>query len=271
MPATTPPCPPADRSDRPLAAPADPPGRRVLERSFASVEAGALWDGVRAESDAVLRAGGVFVLLARGAAAVGDPALLAPAEVQRRARLRRRRDGEQLVLGRTLIHRLVAPAGADGPCSLEYGAHGKPFLRGAAEFNLSHSGAVVACALCARGPVGIDVEAFEHLREIDELLPRILHPRERQALDAAPAAQRRALFERCWTRKEAVVKFLGAGLVQDLCAIDVQPADEQPGLEAPAHVQLADLDARACTITGAVAMPAGTRLLAVRLLDLAHA
>jgi hypothetical protein len=36
-------------------------------------------------------------------------------------------------------------------------------------------------------------------------------------------------------------------------------------------VQLADLDARACTIAGAVAMPAGTRLLAVRLLDLACA
>jgi 4'-phosphopantetheinyl transferase len=243
------------------------PVHPLLHVSLASVDRGALWGAVRAASDAVLDAGGVFVLLVHESTDIGDARLLAAVDERRRLRLRRARDREQLVLGRTLVHHLAAPPGASGPCRLEFGSHGKPYLDGAAHFNLSHSGAVVACALSLRGPVGVDVEAFERLASTDGLEARILHPHERRALDAAPPPLRRPLFERCWTRKEAVIKATGAGLAHDLRAIDVRPAQDDPLIEHPVPVRLADLDARRCGIAGAVAMPAGTRELAIRVLD----
>lgn len=102
------------------------------------------------------------------------------------------------------------------PCSRCGGAHGKPYLLGdhGLEWSMAHSGDLVLYAV-SDAPVGIDVERTVGAAEADAL-SGVLHPLERQALAALPAAERALAFSQCWTRKEALLKGLGVGLNESL-------------------------------------------------------
>ena len=79
------------------------------------------------------------------------------------------------------------------------------------DFSISHCKNAIAVALYDR-PVGVDVESFRHAEE--PLLKRTMNPEEqaevRNATDPTEA------FTRLWTRKEAVLKLRGTGLVDNL-------------------------------------------------------
>jgi phosphopantetheinyl transferase len=80
----------------------------------------------------------------------------------------------------------VAAAPLD-PARLCFPEGGKPYAEGGPEFSIAHCASRVAVALCAHGPVGIDVEE-----------------------SAQPARPRASLED--WTATEAVLKALGRGL-----------------------------------------------------------
>jgi 4'-phosphopantetheinyl transferase len=56
---------------------------------------------------------------------------------------------------------------------------------------------------------------------------------EREYLAGQPTQHRPAVFFRCWTRKEAVLKACGVGLATKLEELDVHP--ELPGAAEVAH------------------------------------
>ncbi len=165
----------------------------------------------------------------------------------------REEDRRRAVLAHGLLRRLVsaclgvAPAdiAIDRTCA-NCGAadHGKPTLAGVAasarpplQFNLAHSGSVVAVALA--GPdteVGIDVEAIQPEMRWSTIRRHVFSDAEWDETGAAddPTAERFAL----WARKEAAAKTTGHGLAIDLRHVQISgPAD--PGgfragrLEAP--------------------------------------
>ena len=82
------------------------------------------------------------------------------------------------------------------------------------DFSISHCKNAIAVVLSDR-PVGVDVESFRHAEE--PLLKRTMNPEEqaevRNAADPAEA------FTCLWTRKEAVLKLCGTGLVDDLHSV----------------------------------------------------
>ncbi|WP_328718500.1 4'-phosphopantetheinyl transferase superfamily protein [Streptomyces sp. NBC_00247] len=84
-------------------------------------------------------------------------------------------------------------------------------------------------AVCADTSVGIDVEA---LRPVDAegLADVVLTARERAHVLGVPDGPARAQRHlRCWTRKEAVVKAAGSGLLgADLTRLEVRPEDPGP-------------------------------------------
>jgi len=95
----------------------------------------------------------------------------------------------------------------------EYGEHGKPFIVGHPEiyFNMSHCCEAVVCALSDH-PVGVDVESVRKLSE--SLVRYTMNEHEvRQILSAEQPALE---FTRVWTRKEAVVKWSGRGIGDDM-------------------------------------------------------
>ena len=95
--------------------------------------------------------------------------------------------------------------------------NGKPYAKNAdIEFNLSHSGDMVACALSEK-PIGVDIEK---MRDIDDkLIKYICTENELEYVYSAPALKLKRFFE-VWTAKEAYFKCLGSGIT-DIKSIDV--------------------------------------------------
>lgn len=97
---------------------------------------------------------------------------------------------------------------------LSFDGNGKPrWPHHAGDFNLSHTHALIACAVTDTGRVGIDCE---HIRAIPtvQLLRRIASPRE-----DVPANADALTFFRLWTQKEAVIKAEGNGGVWDMTRV----------------------------------------------------
>lgn len=186
-----------------------------------------VYDRLLAEGRRVLAARRVAVLLLPADAPLPTTQGLTAAEAAANARLQHREDRQAHSLGRMLTRWLCYGDGRRVP--FQYGPEGKPFLPGAPGFNLSHSGGWLALVLGDSSDLGIDIEAGARLGDGADLVPRVLHPLEAAAWRAAP--DRRSLFLRAWTRKEALLKAKGTGTLDDFPTIDTRLADETPHLD----------------------------------------
>ncbi|HEX8988369.1 MAG TPA: 4'-phosphopantetheinyl transferase superfamily protein [Rhodocyclaceae bacterium] len=182
---------------------------------------------------------GVRVLAARLDLAAADVAALAarlsPEEVERAQRCRFPRDRRRYVVARAHLRRLLGerlgiPAEA---VRLAGGEHGKPCLGGdqAASgwhFNLSRCGELALFALARDRRVGIDLEAVREVRGADHIVEHFFSRRERAAYRTLGAGDKLRGFLNCWTRKEAFVKAVGAGLAYPYDCFDVSLAPGEP-------------------------------------------
>lgn len=106
-----------------------------------------------------------------------------------------------------------------------FGPHGKPCLSAPANphrlrFNLSHSAELAVVALCRGREIGVDIEKVDPGFDVEEFAHHVLSDREKIALHRSRPDQVRA-FYRIWTRKEALLKAIGTGLVDDLRMVHV--------------------------------------------------
>ncbi len=112
--------------------------------------------------------------------------------------------------------RVIACLGKPIPLGMEYGKHGKPYLAGRPfYFNLSHSGSYVCCGVAGE-EIGVDIQRMEKVsgERLDRIAGRFFCRREQEALSACPGEEeRRELFYRLWTRKEAYGKLTGEGIL----------------------------------------------------------
>ncbi|WP_441245329.1 4'-phosphopantetheinyl transferase family protein [Kitasatospora sp. McL0602] len=92
-------------------------------------------------------------------------------------------------------------------------------------YNLSRSGPHWLLGITAGYQLGVDLEASLNFVDAEQVAPMVLSASELAHLRAQPDEDRRfAEFLRCWTRKEAVLKASGIGLMADVSSVDVQPA-----------------------------------------------
>ncbi|MGK4582325.1 4'-phosphopantetheinyl transferase family protein [Kitasatospora sp. HPMI-4] len=95
-------------------------------------------------------------------------------------------------------------------------------------YSLSRSGPHWLLAVTSGFQVGVDLEDMPGV-ETAEVGPIVLSDAELAYLDAQPDPDRRlSAFLRCWTRKEAVLKASGVGLIADVRAVEVQPQAAGP-------------------------------------------
>lgn len=202
-----------------------------------------LWFTIRSRCEGALVDGQAFVVVLKNGHFFAEHELLSAQDLRRALGYRREQDRLNFVLGRTAIDRLLRPLGTAWPRPIGIGPSGKPFIAGAPDFNLSHSGAYLALGVCGAGDIGIgiDLETFERLENPQELFAAVMHPGERSVVEAAPSSSVRALFRRCWTRKEAVLKATGAGLTHELSIVDTRLAENSPVIEAPGPMRIADV------------------------------
>jgi 4'-phosphopantetheinyl transferase len=178
-------------------------------------------------------------------------------ELTRARRYRFAADRDRVLLGAVLLRMAVAghlgvrPAdvAVDRTCGRCGAQHGRPQLPDSGlHASVSHSGDVIAVALTAAGPVGVDVEA---VRTIDfaPVAERVCTPSELRDLRTLTD------FYSFWTRKEAVLKATGEGLSRPMTDLQVTPPGSAPALlrlgdGPPPASQMADIPAgdgyRAC-------------------------
>jgi len=151
--------------------------------------------------------------------------VLSPAELERARRFHREVHRVRYLTVHTALRELLGsrlgiPA---AEVAFELEPHGKPRLAGGADlfFNLSDTRDLALVALSEGGPVGVDVERHRQDTSLFELAERFFSPAEVRALRALAEPLQLAAFHRIWTRKEAFVKALGAGLGRDLDSFDV--------------------------------------------------
>lgn len=100
-----------------------------------------------------------------------------------------------------------------------YNNHGKP-LTDSVFFNISHSDNMIVMAKSSDVEVGIDIE---HLTDdvSDELINHICNEKEKEFI----LKNKSTNFYYIWTRKEAILKCFGTGLINELKSIDAIDLD----------------------------------------------
>lgn len=110
-------------------------------------------------------------------------------------------------------------------------SHGRPVLdwpKTDLAFSLSHSGNQWLVAVTSRGVIGADLECAAD-PDLILAIREVLTSREQQRFDQLQSEDaRRRFLLRAWTRKEAVCKALGVGLVADIQRLEVEPWREGP-------------------------------------------
>lgn len=147
-----------------------------------------------------------------------DLVLLSADETQRAARFVFDADRWRWQRLHAAVRRILGAELGVSPESIQYahGENGKPTLASPSgsglEFNVSDSGDSALIALSLDGPVGVDVEHVHRTPDIHAIAERFFAREECDALRALPGEETVIAFYKCWTRKEAFVKALGAGL-----------------------------------------------------------
>jgi 4'-phosphopantetheinyl transferase len=152
-------------------------------------------------------------------------ALLAVEERERAGRFHFLRDRHAFTVAKGATRQILAHYLNANPRALIFdrGSFGKPSLRsGELRFNLSHSGEFALLAVAKECEVGVDIEEVREIKEMAMLAERNFSPGESKKLRAVlDSAMRGAAFFNCWTRKEAFIKALGAGLSHPLDTFEV--------------------------------------------------
>ncbi|WP_132011544.1 4'-phosphopantetheinyl transferase family protein [Mesobacillus foraminis] len=141
-----------------------------------------------------------------------------PAERLRILKFKKNEDKTRALLAILLSRYALAKAlqTQEDELVIERDEYGRPFLASPhweGDFNLSHSGEWVVCAVTSKGKIGVDVEKVE---EVDiNLFKGVLTSRELELL-AGSKGEAIPVFYSLWSRKESFVKALGTGLSQPI-------------------------------------------------------
>jgi 4'-phosphopantetheinyl transferase len=154
--------------------------------------------------------------------------LLAPPEQLHANRCRPGRVRDHFSVGRACLRILLGNAhGMDSrSLPISTGVHGKPELSPAngdsIAFNVAHSEDTILIALTRSGSVGVDVEYYNRATDIMEVSQYNFTASEHRSLAAITDPHSRSrTFYRYWTRKEAVLKADGRGLIASLASFDI--------------------------------------------------
>ena len=95
--------------------------------------------------------------------------------------------------------------------------NGKPYLnqKENIKFSISHTEGFAGIAFSRNHEIGIDVENRDRNTNVDEVAKKVFTPIEREIINTKSGIDKRKLFFRFWTSKEAFLKSIGLGLGLD--------------------------------------------------------
>jgi len=136
-------------------------------------------------------------------------------------RFRRWQDRHMSLMGKLLLLEGMKSQGLGSDCleKLEIDENERPFIAGAVDFNISHSGGAVVCALSDQAKVGIDVELSRWVQPDNFTL--CMTPQQIESFHQASDPPQELL--KMWVAKESVAKAYGVGLGTDFRRMTCSP------------------------------------------------
>lgn len=133
------------------------------------------------------------------------------------------KDRQQFVGGRSVLRQLLSRYLKVAPqkIPLRKTRSGKLFvdsLRYRIRFNLSHSGSKILIGLNQKNRIGIDLEQLNPIQDVRAVVENLFSDNEQKMVRTNENNQS---FYKLWTRKEALVKASGSGLVDGVAALEV--------------------------------------------------
>lgn len=146
---------------------------------------------------------------------------LVPGEIRYKvSKFRKWEDAHACLLGKCLlIHAIAQERKSLAISDLQFTEYGRPYFNDINDFdfNISHSGNIVVCAVTAEGKVGIDLEEIKHINVSD--YKNQFSDKEWLRIENEQFPHH--TFYDYWTKKEAVLKADGRGVSLNLQHIDV--------------------------------------------------
>ncbi len=207
---------------------------RALSRHVAIRSSTAWYVEALARCRAELRAHAAFVTILPLEYPDPPGALLFPDEVARTNRYRLISDRRAHALGRLTARYFVGRGNL--PFSLT--EYGKPYMPTGVEFSISHAAILVSVAFSACGPIGVDLERAADENLSPSLYHSVCHPLEIEWLGSLLHDRRSSSFADLWTRKEALLKAEGRGLIDDLDTIEVVPKSRNGSIDSSGRWRL---------------------------------
>ena len=121
------------------------------------------------------------------------------------------RDAQMSLIGKLLLQKGLKRFNYSAEAVLEtiqYTNYGRPYFSLPVDFNLSHSGEYVVCAITDRGKIGVDIEKIRAISL--EGFNRHMTDSEWNRIQTSSNVEE--TFFTFWTQKEAVLKASGEGL-----------------------------------------------------------
>lgn len=155
-----------------------------------------------------------------------------PIERQQKIQKSRQKKSRMQSMGAGLLLQKVLALYHMDKATLSVGEYGKPQMEGL-QFNLSHSGSLVICAVSDK-PVGCDVE---ELRKAPKgVAERYFSENEKEYLNHFCGEDYETAFFRLWTMKESYVKMSGEGMGVPLGAYEIV-VDEEVNILRDGEIQ----------------------------------
>jgi 4'-phosphopantetheinyl transferase len=153
--------------------------------------------------------------------------VLSAEEKQRAARFHFERDRLSYTVSHTLLRQVLSKYTQRAASDIEIRTerNGKPYLaERSIEFNLSHSDELTAIAVCT-SPVGVDVE---RVRPVGQPLSALIGREDAEIIAHLKQSEQQVAFFQCWARKEALLKAVGVGLLENLerVSVGIGPSSE---------------------------------------------
>jgi 4'-phosphopantetheinyl transferase len=188
----------------------------------------------------------------------GDVRLLSTRERARAGRLKRPDERRRSLEAHCAVRRILAFQLGVDPGYLEFDATdaGKPFLTKpsqALQFNLSHSGRHGLIAVAEDRAVGVDIEMSRPMSDLLGVAMGIATAQEIDLLRQLPAGEMHSSFFDLWTRKEALLKAIGRGLLVDPRQVEVGIGKGRSYITFDARVWTVETLAVSASVRAAVA------------------
>lgn len=164
-------------------------------------------------------------------------------ELARAERFRFAADRMRYVVGHGMLRRILGHYLRTPPATvrMERGPHGKPYLEsGRLFFNMSDTKDAVMVAVAPDQEIGADIETMARSVDHGAVAQHYFTPEEvTWIMDGKPARLGKRRFLELWTRKEAVLKASGVGIMEDLRVLRVDAPRNTNTITHPEFVRMA--------------------------------